>query len=301
MNKALIFDIKKCAVNDGQGIRTTVFFKGCPLSCGWCHNPESRSFKPQLIYYSDTCISCGICANLCHVNAIKLNKDTGIFINFDDCDLCGKCAEYCPANSLEIAGKEYTVKELTDIILEDFLFYDESGGGVTFSGGEPFAQMDFLLNILKVCKSYKLNTAIDTTGYTSKRNLMAVMPYTDIFLYDIKHIDENIHRELCGVSNKKILENLKFLSEKGAKISIRIPIIPNVNDGENLEKTAEFIKELKGIISVDLLPYHNIMKGKYERLGMNFIYEDLVSPDEREMLKIKNYFENNNFKVTIGG
>ncbi len=300
MKKGIVFDIKRFAINDGQGIRTTVFLKGCPLSCGWCHNPESRKKHFELVYYANKCINCGICVNNCHSETI-IQKDYGIEINSEKCEICGKCVEVCPTEALEILGYEITTDELTNLILKDSLFYDESGGGVTFSGGEPLVQKDFLLEMLKICKDYQIHTAVDTTGYTTQNNLEDIIPFTDIFLYDLKHMNSEIHQQICGVPNERILENLKFLSKNNANISIRIPIIPGINDGENLHQTLNFIKDLKNIVSVDILPYHNIMTQKYKRLGLEYYYENLMPLNDYEIENIKSIFETNNFKVTIGG
>jgi pyruvate formate lyase activating enzyme len=300
MRKGLIFDIKKYSVNDGQGIRTTVFFKGCPLSCGWCHNPESRSCNPQLVYYIDKCIACGLCVSVCPEEAIVKNE-FNVSVKYESCVICGNCANICPVEAFEIAGKEYTSDELIEIITKDFLFYDESKGGVTFSGGEPFVQKDFLLEVLKKCKKHGLNTVIDTTGYTLKENLLEVLPFTDTFLYDIKHMNPEIHKKLCGVPNDLILDNLRFLVENNADIRIRIPVIPNLNDGQNIYDTIDFLKKIKKLRYVDLLPYHNIMVGKYERFGMEFEYDNIKPPKNEYIESIKEVFESNNFEVTIGG
>lgn len=297
----LIFDIKRYAINDGTGIRTTIFFKGCPLSCGWCHNPESRSDEPQLIYYRDKCIGCQFCLKVCLVKAISIDGH-GIAIDMEKCTSCGNCPKVCPTESLEMAGTRYTVEQVIKEILKDRSFYEESGGGVTFSGGEPVQQKDFLLTLLTACKQNDIHTTVDTTGYVPTEDLLNILPVTDQFLYDIKHMDASVHEDICGVSNQRILDNLKTLSGNGANFRIRIPIIPGINDDEqNLQRTAEFVSTLKGVESVDLLPYHDIMTAKYERLNMSYLLSDIVPPDRSYLESLVHIFEAAHLSVTIGG
>lgn len=241
--KAKIFEIKRFAVHDGDGIRTTVFFKGCPLRCIWCHNPEGLSAKAQTAFYEHKCIGCGEC---------KRDNFTA-----SDC-LGGARVEY---------GKEVSVSELLPILLEDKEFYDNSGGGVTLSGGECLIQADFCAQLLKKLKENGINTAADTCGYVSRENLDKVIPYTDVFLYDIKAFDEDIHMRCTGVSNKIILENLKYLDELGKNIEIRIPFVPDCN-GTQIEKIANFLAKIKHITKIRVLPYHNYAGSKYEALGI---------------------------------
>lgn len=296
----LIFDIKRYAVNDGPGIRTTVFFKGCPLSCGWCHNPESRSEEPQLIYYRDKCIGCQFCIRVCPIKAITLDGH-GVAIDMDKCTACGNCTKVCPTEALELAGTPYTIDQVMTEILKDRSFFEESNGGVTFSGGEPVQQIAFLLPLLKLCQENDISTAVDTTGYVPIDHLLEIMPFTDLFLYDLKHMDSQVHEDICGVTNHKIIDNLKTLSDNGARIHIRIPIIPGINDDANIQQTADFVRQLNGIESIDLLPYHNIMTAKYERLNMSYLLADILPPDPEELNKIKNIFEAAQLSVTIGG
>ena len=274
MEKAIIFDIQHSSFVDGPGIRTTVFFKGCNLACKWCHNPESWSSKPELLFYEDRCIHCGICERVC---PFKLT----------DCNLCGRCAHYCPKEARKLCGKNYTVDEIFDEIINDKKFYDNSGGGATFSGGECMLQIDFLTEILKKCKEAGIHTAVDTAGCVPWERFERILPYTDLFLYDMKAATEEIHKQYTGVSNKLILENLARLSGK-AEIFIRIPIIPTVNDSdEELGKMAEILKGIK-VSKIELLPYHSMGERKFEALGKS--YRKFPTPTQEDMEKHKKIF-----------
>ena len=240
---ATIFEIKRFAVHDGDGIRTTVFFKGCPLRCVWCHNPEGLTSVPQIARYTHKCIGCGEC-----------QKD-------------GFTPEDCLGEATVLYGKEVMVEELLPILLEDKDFYKTSGGGVTLSGGECLMQADFCAELLKKLKENEIHTAVDTCGFVSKERLDKVIPYTDVFLYDIKAYDEDIHIKCTGVSNKQILENLKYLDSLGKAIEIRIPYVPDYNDSQ-IEKIALFLAPLQNIKKIRVLPYHNYAGSKYEALNL---------------------------------
>lgn len=241
--KALISDIKRFAVHDGDGIRTTVFFKGCPLKCVWCHNPESIGFKPQLAFYENKCIGCGEC-----------ERD-----NFTPAN--------CLGEARVIYGKEMTVEELLPLLLEDRDFYETSGGGVTLSGGECLCQADFCAELLKRLKENGINTAVDTCGFVPRGAIDKVLPYTDTFLYDIKSIDEDAHIKCTGRSNKLILENMKYIDSLGKSIEVRIPYVPAYNSNQ-IAKIAEFLKSFENVTAVKVLPYHNYAGSKYAALGM---------------------------------
>ena len=223
-----IIDIKRFAVHDGDGIRTTVFLKGCPLKCVWCHNPESISFDVQLAYYENKCISCGECVNVCPTKAHFIENDIHKF-NREKCVGCGKCESVCLGEALKIYGNEMTVDELLPTLLEDKDFYENSGGGVTLSGGECLMHPDFCAELLKELKNNGIHTAVDTCGFIKKDSLDKVMPYTDIFLYDVKAYDEDVHIKCTGQSNKLIIDNLKYIDSKNKKIEIRIPYVPEYN------------------------------------------------------------------------
>lgn len=275
--KAFIFDIKRLAVHDGDGIRTTVFFKGCPLKCVWCHNPEGISFQRQLGYYAHKCVGCGACAQACP-QAAHAFQNGGHTFDRSHCKACGACVAACEKKALILYGKEMGVEELMPLLLEDRDFYETSGGGVTLSGGECLCQAEFSAELLKRLKRENIHTAIDTCGYVPKKNLDQVIPYTDVFLYDMKAFDEDVHIYCTGHSNKKILENIQYLNAQNKSIEVRIPYVPDYNDGQ-IDKMAQFLKSLPNVKKVKVLPYHNYAASKYDALGMeNTLPERL--PDE---------------------
>ena len=285
--KATIFEIKRFAVHDGDGIRTTVFFKGCPLSCVWCHNPEGISYKPQLAYYKNKCVSCGECIKDCPTLSHALLDNSHVF-NRKMCTACGKCTSACFQDALTLYGKEMTVDELLPILLEDKEFYDNSGGGVTLSGGECLMQADFCESLLKELKSQSIHTAVDTCGFVSRAALNKVIPFTDIFLYDLKAYDEDAHIKCTGKSNDIILDNLKYIDSCGKPIEIRIPYVPQYNS-DQIQKIAEFISTLNNITKVRVLPYHNFAAGKYEALEMENTLP-LTIPDNEEIVRAEQHF-----------
>ncbi len=264
--KALISDIKRFAVHDGDGIRTTVFFKGCPLKCRWCHNPEGISRKPQLSYIAKKCIQCGTCIGRCPAGAHQFFPEGHVF-HRDRCLSCGTCVEECLGQALKLYGREITVDELMPHLLADADFYESSGGGVTLSGGEPLMQASFCRELLERLKKEDIRTAVDTCGYASRQAVEAVMPYTDVFLYDLKAVDEEVHKRCTGVSNRPILENLRYINSCGKDVEIRIPYVPGMNDGE-IEGMGGFLKDLSAVRCVKVLPYHGFAASKYEALGM---------------------------------
>ena len=288
MEKAKIFEIKRFAVHDGDGIRTTVFFKGCPLQCVWCHNPEGIGFQPQIAYYENKCIGCGECASVCEYEAHRMEDGTHVF-DREKCVACGKCAEACLGMALQFYGKEVTVQELLPLLIEDREFYETSGGGVTLSGGECLMQADFCAALLEKLKENGVHTAVDTCGFVSKGAIDKVWPFTDIFLYDMKAFDEDVHIRCTGHSNQRILENLKYIDSCGKKIEIRIPYVPGMND-DQIPKIAAFLDTLNNITKVKVLPYHNYAGSKYQSLAMKNTLPHVLPTDE-EIKAAERFFE----------
>lgn len=275
---ANVFEVKRFAVHDGDGIRTTVFLKGCPLKCVWCHNPEGITPKSQLAVLHNKCTLCGRCEAVCSNHRIT---DTHILDKIN-CSGCGICVDTCLSSALTQYGKEMTSEELLKIVLEDKEFYDTSGGGVTLSGGECLMQAEFCVVFLKLLKENGISTAVDTCGYVKREVYDAIIPYTDVFLYDIKAIDEDVHIKCTGVSNRLILDNLRYIDSQGGKIEIRIPYVPDFNDNQ-IEKIGSFLKDFKNITGVRILPYHNYAGSKYESLYMeNTLPQRVPSIEETE-------------------
>lgn len=287
INKGNVFNIQKLSIHDGPGIRTLVFLKGCPLRCLWCANPESLELKPQIASFYNRCIGCGACKEICPKDAITV-VDGAYVIDTELCDdNCQLCSEECYAESKRIVGKEMTADEVIDEIMKDRGFYKRSGGGVTFSGGEPLMQADFLLEILKECKRLKLHTAIETSGYADNNKIKEIAEYLDLIYFDIKHLDSNKHRELTGVLNHKILGNLKTLNDMRKSIIVRIPIIPTYNDDENhIKGIAEFCMDLKSVIRIELLPYHNLGESKYKSIDKEYGLSEIETPASEQMDKL---------------
>ncbi len=298
----LIFDIRRYSINDGPGIRITIFIKGCPLKCAWCHNPESQSPEVQKFYTASKCIGAQDCIEACPNDALSLTPD-GIITDYNACKLCGKCAEACPTKAIEMSGKLYNTEELLSIIERERIHIDQSGGGVTFSGGEPLMHSEFLIEMLDDCGKKGLHRAVDTCGFVATETLLEVAKRTDLFLYDLKLMDPIQHKKWTGVDNRIILKNLKILAETGAKINIRIPLIKNVNANmDELTEMARFIGNLPGEKSfVNLLPYHNIASGKYKKLEMEYLDQEMEEPSEADILKAIDIFNHFGIEVEVGG
>lgn len=297
MKNGVVFNIQRYCIDDGPGIRTTIFFKGCPLNCWWCHNPESQNEKKAIIYNKNKCILCYTCVDMCKMDCITKE----LKIDMNSCTLCGKCTHNCPTEALEMLGKQMNIEEIMNEIVKDKVFYEESGGGVTFSGGEPLMQADFLEEVLSRCHDKGIHTTVDTSGYCTWEALSKVSNKVDLFLYDIKHMDESKHKKFTGVSNKLILNNLKKLSALNKDIWVRLPIIPTVNDDyKNLSDTGEFLQSL-GLKNVYILPYHNMFMDKYQTLGMRYNLKDIKPPSEVIMEKIACYLGKYHLNINIGG
>jgi pyruvate formate lyase activating enzyme len=296
-----IFDIKKFSLHDGPGIRTTVFFKGCDMRCRWCHNPESHRPEPELIFRPDRCIGCRSCLTVCTQRAISLNGDV-ITHQKEKCIQCGCCAEVCDAQAREMIGRESTVEEVMAEIEKDLPFYAESGGGVTFSGGEPLLQKDFLASLLHSCRARGIHTAVDTCGSVDWRDIDSIRNQTDLFLYDLKLVDDVLHRKHTGVSNKNILRNLQKLSDQGQDVIIRVPIVPGITDtGENIRHIGELTMRLSHLRRLDILPYFHIAAEKYRRLHRVYDLTETRPPGAERMSQIADLLRDFGLKVHIGG
>ena len=300
MIKGIIFNIQRYSIQDGPGIRTTVFLKGCPLSCWWCHNPEGLQDGQEIIFWENRCLSCGQCFKHCPSGAIQM-KDGKPVTDKTKCILCGRCVEVCPAQAREILGKKMTVGEVIKEIEKDLIFYEESGGGVTFSGGEPLKQSEFLESLLDGCQEKKIHTAVDTSGYISWETLDKISSKVDLFLYDLKIMDSKKHKKYTRVSNEIILENLKKLSSVHHNIFVRFPVIPGINDDyQNIKESGEFLSSLK-IAQVNLLPYHYIGIDKYRILGRTYKLADTQSLSEEKLSEISAILRKFNLNVKMGG
>ncbi len=296
--KGLITDVKRYAIHDGPGIRTTVFFKGCPLNCLWCHNPECISPGKDLMYFEYKCISCGLCVKTCPERALKLAVK-GIKIDYQLCNYCEKCSEICPTGAMEIKGRFYSVQDLLEEIEKDLLFYDSSEGGVTFSGGEPLFQEEFLLEILKECRAGKIHTVLDTSGCASREVMTSVMDYVDLFYYDLKFADLAEQERFTGSNSNLSLKNLEMLCQEGRgnDTVIRFAIIPGITDREkNVKDLIEFLSSLEGLGEIHLLPYHDVRE-KFRRLDREFLLEGLEAPAKERMDYLQNKFSALGFKV----
>jgi len=270
-----IFNIQKYALHDGPGIRTTVFFKGCPLSCKWCHNPESIRTEQELTFNENKCINCNSCNG------------------FTD-------PLPCPSESLKYVSRAYTVEELLKEILKDHIFYEQSKGGVTFSGGEPLMQSDFLLEILKACKSKDIHTTVDTSGFSNWSNIEKLLPYVDLLLFDIKHTDDNMHLSLTGVSNQLILDNFTKLI-KSNNVYLRLILLKGINDNDEHYKNILKLIDSDHVLQINLLPYHNYAENKHVQLKNESVFTEFIRPDEVDLEYAKSFFDKHNIKVVIGG
>ena len=291
----MIFDISRFCLNDGPGIRTTVFLKGCPLNCVWCHNPESQTTHPEILFSSKRCIDCGLCVNVCPTGCHKI-KDTHIF-DRNSCIGCGLCTKMCPTNSLRLVGTLTSAEEVMQEILKDKVYYKESGGGLTLSGGEPMMQPEFLEKILHFAKQEGLHTCIETCGYAKTDAFKKILPLTDYFLFDWKESNPEKHREFTGKDNALILKNLEFLDSENAEIILRIPLIPGYNDStEHMNGIVALSKKYKNIKKIEIMPYHPLGTSKAEELGRE---KNMNSPTIPDKTLLEKYLEELRLKVNV--
>jgi pyruvate formate lyase activating enzyme len=301
MSTAIIFDLKKYSIHDGPGIRTTVFFKGCPLRCWWCHNPEGQSPRVELLLRPSRCIRCGACVEACPNGAVSWDGDRPL-TDRQLCQHCGVCTETCFAEARQLAGRQMELNQVLAEIEADRPFYEASGGGVTLSGGEPLFQSEFARQLLAACQQRDLHTALDTCGFAAWEVLDSLRACVDLFLYDIKLVDDRAHQRYTGVSNRLILENLRRLSALGHAIRLRVPLIPGINDDPpSLEGIARLAAGLPVLQGLDLLPYHRLGADKYARLEKAYPLAAAEAPGQERMQEIAYFIESHGLPVNIGG
>lgn len=301
----LVSDFQRFSIHDGPGIRTIVFLKGCPLHCLWCQNPETLSLTPEIMLIPHNCIGCGKCAHVCPNDCMSFTPEKGIAaIERDRCSLpeCGECQQTCYANAINISGRYLTVAQVLEEVERDREFYDRTGGGVTFSGGEPFAQPQFLEGLVSTAKAVALHTAVETCGQAQWSVIRPILPFIDLFLYDIKHMDPHEHRRLTGVSNDLILDNLKRIDEYGSSFRVRLPLVPGLNDTvENIRATAEFVSRLAHLEAMDILPYHRMGEPKWGQLDRLYALHGVKPHSKEQVCELADIAREYGILVTVGG
>lgn len=296
-----VFAIKRYAIHDGPNIRTTIFLKGCPLRCQWCHNPEGLERQTAMLWNEDKCVGCGECLESCPTQSLT-RKEGELSRDDVNCSRCLTCVDICPALAHESTGWEASVSEIMAEIKKDIPFYDQSGGGVTFSGGEPFMQPQFLLELLRACGELGIHRVVDTTAYVKTELLLDIAEHVEMFLIDLKHMDSDMHRLYTGVPNELILYNIGVLARHGKTIHIRIPLIEGVNsDDRNMRLSAEFLADLPGVESVDVLPYHDIASSKYAKLGQGAKSIHFAPMTKERVMHCTKILSEKNLKVQVGG
>lgn len=298
---ATIFAIKRYALHDGPNIRTTIFFKGCPLACHWCHNPEGMDSKVKILNLAERCVGCGECIRNCRDNVLRMTAE-GIRRDEDRCTMCRTCIDSCPALAHESTGWQLSIDELVTEIKKDQPFFDQSGGGITCSGGEPLCQPESLMALLQACGALGIHRAVDTCAFAPTETLLRIATQTDLFLFDLKHMDSTIHKHYTGVANELILHNLQALAITGKPVRIRIPLIAGVNDDEkNIEATGAFAAGCSGVEGIDILPYHPSATGKYRKLGRNYQGKLLSAPSAETVARVVETLKKYRDDIRIGG
>ncbi|MFH0782048.1 MAG: glycyl-radical enzyme activating protein [Pseudomonadota bacterium] len=298
---ANIFAVKRYALHDGPNIRTSVFFKGCPLSCIWCHNPEGIGFTSKILYLAEKCVGCGECIEHCPEKALHFSSK-GVNRMDDKCTSCAICVQTCPALAHEATGRRMSIAEIITDIKKEMPFFDQSGGGITCSGGEPLSQPESLQALLQACGQLGIHRALDTSGFAPTATLLNIARYTDLFLYDLKHMDNDTHKRYTGVANDLILSNLQALGNNGHTIRVRIPLIGGVNDDEkNIHATGAFVAGCKGVQGIDLLPYHPSATAKYRKLDLKYEGAHLTTPTKTHIAEVENLLKSYGIEVNIGG
>ncbi|MGL4697273.1 choline TMA-lyase-activating enzyme [Enterococcus larvae] len=302
--KARIFNIQKYSIYDGPGIRTLFFFKGCPLRCKWCSNPESIEKKHQVMFQKKLCIDCGACVKVCPLQVHKMDPEVGHYIDRSiNCGGCRACEKVCPKNAFTISGEDKLISELLEVAIEDIPFYQTSGGGVTLGGGEVTMQPEFAANLLMECKNAGIHTAIETCGHAPMKSLVKIAEFCDLFLFDLKHIDSKKHQELTGVRNERILENMEELLRKRYNVKVRMPLMKGLNnDPDTIRRTIEFLmphKEKRNFQGIDLLPYHKLGVNKYDQLDRIYPITQDLSMSEEDLDRIEEQISEYDFPVKV--
>jgi pyruvate formate lyase activating enzyme len=301
MLTGLVFNLQRYSIHDGPGIRTTVFFKGCPLSCAWCHNPEGMSPRPELVLADHRCAGCGECRRACPFGA-SLTGEGALPTQHDRCEVCGACVDACPTGARQSVGRTVSVPEVVREVLKDRVFYESSGGGVTFSGGEPLRQPHFLCASLEACRAHGLHTALDTTGFGCTEHLLAAAALSDLVLYDLKTFDDTRHRTLTGVSNRGIRDNLRALDGVHRNVWIRLPVVPGFNDNlEDFRRLGESIASLRSVTQVNLLPFHRTAAHKWARLGLAYSLDNVQAPSVEFLAQAAELLTRIGLNTRVGG